>query len=357
MSAAQVIVLGPGAVGRELLTQLVSNPRTAERLSVCGIVDRSGFLFSPDGLSKETVIDACAHKAKGGALATAPGAHVSAPASSIDAITRNSLTRPIVVDATAADTSEVLRSALARGCNAVLANKIPLAAPQADVDALHSLARLHQRTVLYEATVGAGLPVIDTIRQLLEAGDRVLSVEGCPSGTLGFLFGELHRGKRFSEALREAIARGYTEPDPRVDLSGLDVARKALILARCIGFRGDLTQVGVDNLVPEHLRDVSRDEFVERSDELDEAFAQRVDAARAKGDVVRYRARVTTASVSVGIAEVSASDPLSALHGTDNQFSFTTERYCERPLVITGPGAGASVTASGVHNDLLRLSS
>jgi len=357
MSAAQVIVLGPGAVGRELLTQLVSNPRTSERLSVCGIVDRSGFLFAADGLSKETVIDACAHKAKGGALAASPGATASAPRSSLDAITKFSLRRPIVVDATAADTSDVLRAALSRGCNAVLANKIPLAASQAEVDELNSVARLHQRTVLYEATVGAGLPVIDTIRQLLEAGDRVFGIEGCPSGTLGFLFGELHRGKRFSEALREAIARGYTEPDPRIDLSGLDVARKALILARCIGFRGDLSEVGVDNLVPQHLRDVSRDEFVARAEELDDAFASRVECARGSGRVVRYRARVTAESVCVGIAEVSASDPLSALHGTDNQFSFTTERYCERPLVITGPGAGASVTASGVHNDLLRLSS
>src|SRR5579884_808070 len=291
MSAAQVIVLGPGAVGRELLTQLVSNPRTAERLSVCGIIDRSGYLFSPNGLSRETVIDACALKAKGGVLAATAGACASAPHASLGTITNGSLERPIVVDATAADTSDVLRSALARGCDAVLANKIPLAASQADVDELNSVARLHQRTVLYEATVGAGLPVIDTIRQLLEAGDRVLSVEGCPSGTLGFLFGELHRGKRFSEALREAIARGYTEPDPRIDLSGLDVARKALILARCIGFRGDVTEVGVDNLVPSHLRTVTRDEFVSRAGELDGAFASRVESAKSNGSVLRYRAR------------------------------------------------------------------
>jgi aspartokinase/homoserine dehydrogenase 1 len=184
----------------------------------------------------------------------------------------------------------------------------------------------------------------------------VLSVEGCPSGTLGFLFGELHRGRRFSAALGDAIARGYTEPDPRIDLSGLDVARKALILARCIGFRGDLTDVAVDNLVPEPMRNVTRDEFVARAGELDDAFSARVEAARTEQRVLRYRARVTATSVAVGIAEVSSADPLSALHGTDNQFSFVTERYSERPLVITGPGAGASVTASGIHNDLLKLS-
>lgn len=356
MTTAQVIVLGPGAVGRELLTQLVSNARTSERLSVCGIVDRSGFVFSPDGLTRRDVLDLCDHKVNGGSVAAARGGSAASPRFALDSIGRARLSRPIVVDATAADTAEVLRSALAQGFDAVLANKIPLSAPQSEVDALHAAADANRRTLLYEATVGAGLPVIDTIRKLLDAGDRVLSVEGCPSGTLGFLFGELHRGRRFSTALRDAIARGYTEPDPRIDLSGLDVARKALILARCIGFRGDLAEVGVDNLVPPALRDVSRDEFIARADELDAAFAARVDAARTEQRVLRYRARVTASSVGVGIAEVSAADPLSALHGTDNQFSFVTERYSERPLVITGPGAGASVTASGIHNDLLKLS-
>jgi aspartokinase/homoserine dehydrogenase 1 len=357
MSAAraQVVVLGPGAVGRALLTQLVSNARTQERLAVCGVVDRSGFVFSRDGLSRRDVLDLCEHKASGGTVATSGRGRCTSAIDALSVIGDARLGRPIVVDATAADTGRVLHAALAYGFDAVLANKIPLSAPQCEVDALHAAADEHRRTVLYEATVGAGLPVIDTIRKLIDAGDRVVSVEGCPSGTLGFLFGELHRGRRFSDALRDAIAHGYTEPDPRIDLSGLDVARKALILARCIGFRGDLSEVAVDNLVPASLRDVAREEFIARSSELDDAFAERVEAARAEARVLRYRARVTATSVSVGIAEVSAADPLSALHGTDNQFSFVTERYSERPLVITGPGAGAGVTASGIHNDLLKL--
>jgi homoserine dehydrogenase len=209
--------------------------------------------------------------------------------------------------------------------------------------------------VRHEATVGAGLPVIDTLHKLQDSGDRVLRIEGCPSGTLGFLFGELGRGAAFSGALRAAMARGYTEPDPRDDLSGTDVARKALILARLVGFRGDLGSIAVESLVPPALRGVPRDEFLARAGELDAPWAARVRAAAAKGRVLRYRARVTPRTITVGIVSVAATDPLGALSGTDNQFAFTTARYRPQPLVITGPGAGAAVTAAGVYGDLLAL--
>jgi len=197
--------------------------------------------------------------------------------------------------------------------------------------------------------------VLDTLRKLQEAGDTVLSIEGCPSGTLGYLFGELGRGEKFSDALEGAIAFGYTEPDPRIDLSGLDVARKALILGREIGFRGELCDVNVETLVPSHLADGSREEFLSRVGDLDRPWANRVNEARKKGKVLRYRATVTPQSIKVGLAEVRLTDPLGVLQGTDNQFTFVTRRYNARPLVITGPGAGASVTAAGVFNDLLRL--
>jgi aspartokinase/homoserine dehydrogenase 1 len=294
-------------------------------------------------------------KAAGQPLSEANGGRSGSGLHALNEITRHRLSRPILVDATPAETSDVLLAALSRGFDVVLANKVPLAGDQVLVDRLSDVARRGGRRILNEATVGAGLPVLDTLRKLIEAGDNVLSIEGCPSGTLGFVFGELSRGESFSSSLRAAIARGYTEPDPRVDLSGVDVARKALILARTIGFRGELADVDVESLVTREHALLTRDDFLARAGELDAVWTDRVTQARREGKVLRYRVRVTPESIHVGLAAVALTDPLATLHGTDNQFTFTTTRYREQPLVITGPGAGPAVTAAGVFNDLLRL--
>jgi cystathionine gamma-synthase len=345
-----VVLLGVGSIGRELLAQLAAQ---VAPVRVCGLVDRSGFLFDAGGLSTERLAAVAEEKALGRRLATLGGTTGSA-ADAVDAIAGEDLWRPVLVDATAADTGAVLEHALARGWDLVLANKIPLAGDRESAERLSHTARLHRRRILHEATVGAGLPVIDTLRKLQESGDTVLSIEGCPSGTLGFLFGELGRGRPFADALRDAVAAGYTEPDPRIDLSGTDVARKALILARRIGFTGDLRNVAVDSLVPATLDRVPVEEFLARADELNALWARRSKEAREKGCVLRYRARATATAVAVGLVEVAESDPLGSLQGTDNQFAFRTTRY-DQPLVIRGPGAGPAVTAAGVFNDLLRL--
>ena len=235
----------------------------------------------------------------------------------------------------------------------VLANKVPLAGEQFSVDRLHRIAMAVAQ--IHEATVGAGLPVIDTLQKLLEAGDDVLWIEGCPSGTLGYVFGELGRGERFSVALQRAVALGYAEPDPRIDLSGLDVARKALILARAIGFRGESPTSASSRSCHSSSLKARRSPFSRRIHAIDESWARRANDARRDGKVLRYRAHVTPETILVGLAAVSTTDPLGNLHGTDNQFTFTTLRYRERRLVITGPGAGPAVTAAGVFNDLLRL--
>ena len=351
---ADVVLLGVGAIGRELLSQL---GQTQNSLRVVGLIDSSGFVFDQNGLGEERLEVLRGLKAAGQRLAETIGGTKADAVQALHEISRHQLSRPILVDATPADTSNVLQLALSRGFDLVLANKVPLASEQSAVDRLHQLAAQSGRTILHEATVGAGLPVLDSLRKLIEAGDKVHSIEGCPSGTLGFLFGELSKGEAFSEALERAIALGYTEPDPRVDLSGVDVARKALILARAIGFRGELADVDVESLVPKHLADGPVEEFLSRTADLDRPWAQRVNEARRKGRVLRYRATVTPESIKVGLAEVRLTEPLGVLQGTDNQFTFTTERYRARPLVITGPGAGPSVTAAGVFNDLLRLES
>lgn len=357
MSDTRVVLLGVGSIGRELLRQLAANRRASARtIRICGLIDRSGFVFDPDGLEWRRVLELRAHKVAGRPLAEAEGGRAATAHEAIGLVTATRDSRVVLIDATAADTRSLLETALASRWDIVLANKIPLAGEQADYDQLHKVARLHKRRILHEATVGAGLPVIDTLHKLLDAGDRVFEIEGCPSGTLGYLFGELGRGQRFSDALRAAMAAGYTEPDPRIDLSGLDVARKALILARLLGFRGDLSSVAVESLVSPALTGVNTEEFVARIGADDVAWDSRVATARRRGCVLRYRARVTRQKITIGLAEVPAASALGSLSGTDNQFSFTTARYRLQPLVITGPGAGPAVTAAGVYNDLLSIS-
>src|SRR3989440_607993 len=275
------------------------------------------------------------------------GAHPqrAGAAEAVGFVARHALSNPVLVDLTADDTTDTIKAALGAGMHVVLANKRPVTADKRRYDALRAAAQTHGRRLLHEATVGAGLPIIDTYQKLVDSGDRVAKIEGCPSGTLGYLFGELGRGTRFSAALRGAIAKGYPEPDPREDLSGMDVARKALILGRLLGFAGELEDIAVESLVPDGGDCLSRDEFLPRLEEYDAPWEKRVAAAAARGGVLRYRAIVTPRRIRVGLVVVDASSPMASLNGTDNQFIFTTMRYKKNPLVITGPGAGPAVTA------------
>jgi aspartokinase/homoserine dehydrogenase 1 len=322
---------------------------------VAAVIDRSGFVLDPNGLSGlrlETLADS---KESGIPLADAPSGVRATASEALVSIRRLGLSRPILVDLTASDTTAELEQAITAGMDLVLANKRPLADLR---DATRGLARhaaAHGRRVLHEATVGAGLPLLDTISKLQESGDEVLAIEGCPSGTLGYLFGEIGRGTPFSTALRAAMVLGYTEPDPREDLSGMDVARKALILAQLLGYEGTLDNVEVESLVPVGLRSVGAAEFLERVEELDSVWRERVTEAHASGRVLRYRATVTAESVRVGLVAVDVTSSFATLTGTDNQFAITTRRYRTNPIVITGPGAGVAVTAAGVLNDVLKL--
>jgi homoserine O-acetyltransferase len=351
---ADVVILGYGRIGRELARQLDgATGRIGVR--VAAVIDRSGFVLDPNGLSGlrlETLADS---KESGISLADAPSGVRATASEALSSIRQLGLSRPILVDLTASDTTLELEEAITAGMDLVLANKRPLADRR---DATRGLARhaaAHGRRVLHEATVGAGLPLLDTISKLQESGDEVLAIEGCPSGTLGYLFGEIGRGTPFSTALRAAMVLGYTEPDPREDLSGMDVARKALILAQLLGYEGTLDKVEVESLVPEDLRSVTAAEFLSRVEELDPVWRDRVAEAHASGQVLRYRATVTADSVRVGLVAVDVSSSFATLTGTDNQFAITTKRYRTNPIVITGPGAGVAVTAAGVLNDVLKL--
>jgi homoserine dehydrogenase len=206
------------------------------------------------------------------------------------------------------------------------------------------------------ATVGAGLPVLSTLRRLRGCGDALLTLEGVFSGSLSWLFNQYDASRPFSELLREARRLGYTEPDPRSDLSGEDVARKLLIIARNAGFALGTDEVDVQGLVPESLRALDTESFLARLDELDEPLAKRHAEAKSRGCVLRFLARLNQRGrARVGLVEVALTHPAARLYGTDNLFALTTTRYNTQPLVIQGPGAGPEVTAQALLGDLLAL--
>ncbi|MEP6730545.1 MAG: aspartate kinase [bacterium] len=351
-----IILLGMGRVAQELVKQFSSVARHKGRaMRIVGLIDRSGYVFQPRGFTARQLAAAVLTKQQGGSLESIPSGRAGTALDAVNYMATHALMRPVLVDVASGDTAPALASAVAHGMDLVLANKVPLASSMAAARRIMHEARASGRRVLHEATVGAGLPVIDTLQQLHASGDRVDSVDSSPSGTMGFLFSEMGRGRKFSDAVREAMARGYTEPDPRDDLCGLDVARKGIILARMLGYTGEMADVNLESLVPEALRDVSPAEFLEALPSCDADWEQRIADARSRGEVLRYRARATRGGVRVGLVSAPVGSALASLDGTDNLFVFSTARYRDRPLVVSGPGAGVEVTAAGVLGDVLRL--
>jgi len=349
---ADVVLLGFGQVGRTLARLVAARP---DRLRLCAVIDREGFLFQPKGISPRAGGNLAALKKKGFSIGRAAGGVRSSPREALTEISRHALSRPILVDVTADATSPLLEEALSSGLDLVLANKRPLSGPRRERERLESAARASGRRIRFEATVGAGLPILDTYRKLVESGDRVLRIDGCLSGTLGFLVTKMERGALFSAALREAVARGFTEPDPREDLSGADVGRKALILARLLGFAGGPKDVSVVSLVPARARRLLLARYLAHLEDFDAEWKARIARARSRNQFLRFVASVTRRRVRVGLVEVAAGSPFAGLTGSDNQIAFTTERYRGNPLVIQGPGAGLDVTAGGLFNDIAEL--
>jgi homoserine dehydrogenase len=238
------------------------------------------------------------------------------------------------------------------GSYLVLSNKGPLSGSTEEYERL--VEALPGR-LWHEATVGAGMPIISTLEALLASGDEVLEIGASPSGTLGFIMSAVEGGRSFSEAVREAVELHYAEPDPRDDLSGLDVARKAIILARKMGRRVEPGEIPYQSLVPEGLEDVPLDEFMERLPEYDEAFAERLLAVE-EHHMLRYLARIPREGpVTVGLRDTPVESPFGPINGPENVFDFRTRRYSDVTLTVSGPGAGPERTASGVVFDLLDI--
>ena len=210
---------------------------------------------------------------------------------------------------------------------------------------------------LYETNVGAGLPVIRVLQDLKDSGDKVYKIEGVLSGTLSYLFNSFTEGTSFSSVVREAKEKGFTEPDPRDDLNGRDVARKILILAREIGLPLELDDVSVENILPEACQQAtSVNDFFAALEKNNEVFEERRRQAASENQRLRFIATLEDKQASVRLLAVNDTHPFYTLSGSDNVISYTTDRYRERPLLVKGPGAGAEVTAAGVFADLISIS-
>ena len=267
------------------------------------------------------------------------------------------LPHAVIIDCTASEhIADMYPGWLDRGVHVITPNKKAFSGPIDHYAALRESARHGSTHCYYETTVGAALPIITTLRDLIDTGDEIRSLQGIFSGTLAYLFNVYDGSTPFSEIVRAARESGYTEPDPRDDLSGMDVARKLTILARELGQTIEIGDFPVQSLVPEQLRDCSIEEFLDRLSEFDAEIKALYQEADAGGKRLRYVARLgADGSAAVALDAVDADHPFSNINLTDNIVQFETDRYSANPLVVQGPGAGPEVTAGGVFGDLLRL--
>lgn len=344
-------VIGPGNVGGTLLDQLA---RQIDRLRQDYMIDIRvrGITGASQMVLDETSIELSEWQAR---------LDEAGEEADLDAFIEHIQTdyhpHAVLIDCTASQTIATRYGAwLERGIHVITPNKKANTGPIDYYRRLKSSSRTNRLHYLYETTVGAGLPIIQTLRDLIETGDEILQIEGIFSGTLSYLFNSFDGERPFSEILREAKEHGYTEPDPREDLSGMDVARKVVILAREMGMELELDDVEVDGLVPEGLGAGSVQDFMAALPEHDDQMTALLEEARAQGQVLRFVGAVNRrGEASVRLRRYDEGHPFARIHLTDNIVQFRTRRYDENPLIVQGPGAGPEVTAGGIFADLLRL--
>jgi bifunctional aspartokinase / homoserine dehydrogenase 1 len=344
-------VIGPGTVGRVLLDQLASQSarlRAQSRLDlrVRGVLGSQRMLLADPGIELGGWRSAYEQSAAAADLTRF-----------LEHVRVDYLPHTVLIDCTAsAQIAARYADWLAQGIHIVTPNKKANSAELAYYHRLREARRSGSSHYLYEATVGAGLPVVHTLRDLRETGDEITSIEGIFSGTLAYLFNVFDGRVSFSHIVQEARQRGFTEPDPRDDLSGMDVARKLIILGREMGLALELRDVQVESLVPPELVGGSIEDFMRELPRYDAVMAERLAGARARGKVLRYTGTLSAAGVaSVGLTELDGRHAFANIALTDNVVRFATRRYCDNPLIVQGPGAGPEVTAGGVFSDLLRL--
>ena len=344
-------IIGPGTVGKVLLDQLASqHQRLAHQfnidLRVRGIMSSKTMKLAPQSIPLERWREDITQ-----------GTVAADYARFFAHLKVDHLPHTVIIDCSAnQEVANRYHDWLAAGVHVITPNKKANSGALAYYDSLKVARRQSGAHYLYEASVGAGLPVIQTLRDLRETGDDIASIEGIFSGTLAYLFNVYDGTTPFSAIVRDAKQRGYTEPDPRDDLSGTDVVRKLIILGREMGLKLEMADVRVESLVPGDLTGGSSEDFLAQLSRYDAQMARRYTAAKARGRVLRYVGRLSAAGeATVGLEELDAKHAFANIALTDNVVRYSTSRYCDNPLIVQGPGAGPAVTAGGVFADLLRL--
>ncbi|XP_022643051.1 homoserine dehydrogenase [Vigna radiata var. radiata] len=369
MKNIPLILMGCGGVGRQLLQHIVSCRSLHSTQGLClrvvGVGDSKSLVVSDDllhkGLDDTFLLQLCRVKSAGESLSKLCDfgecrafGHPESEGKILEIASQlGRKTGLVLVDCSASfDTVVVLKQAIHMGCCAVLANKKPLTSSMEDFKKLFT----YPRHIRHESTVGAGLPVIASLNRIICSGDPVHQIIGSLSGTLGYVMSEVEDGKPLSQVVKDAKSLGYTEPDPRDDLGGMDVARKALILARILGHQINLDSIQIESLYPKEMGPdiMTVEDFLDRGlSLLDKDIQARVEKAASNGNVLRYVCVIEGSRCEVGIQELPKNSPLGRLRGSDNVLEIYTRCYSKQPLVIQGAGAGNDTTAAGVLADIV----